>query len=204
MRQIVEEHIGYVTGHPSEKLYLHSPMLSFSSSWDRAFKFLERSEKKSLRLVECGFEDATNFLWELDVELPAPSEPGLYHLQYKSNPVNCIEIVERQLRQGLETKAHGGNPYPLMSALGNIVVMKHAAADQSQHLADLIDAVEFLRGDRLGADPSVLSNARKKAARDLEWLLYPADPMDDGSGPPNAHFMMNKHLSVAACYYVQS
>lgn len=204
MRQIVEEHIGYVTGHPSEKLSLHSPMLSFSSCRDRAFKFLERSEKKRLRLVECGFEDATHFLWELDVELQAPSEPGLYHVDYKSDPVHCVEIVERQLRQGLETEAQDRDPYPLMLALGNVVAMRHAAADRGRHRADLIDAVEFLRGDRLGADPSVLANAREKAERDREWLLYPADPMVDGTGPPSACFLMNKHLSVSACYYVQA
>lgn len=204
MRQIVEEHIGYVTGQPSEKLALHSPMLSFSSCRGRAFEFLERRKKKRLRLVQCSFEAATHFCWELDVGLPAPSKPGLYHIEYNADPVHCIEIVERQLRQGLETESQDGNPHPFMSALGSVVAMNHAAADMGLHCADLVDAVEFLREDRSGADASVLANARRRAERDREWLLYPADPIDGGTCPPSACFMMNKHLSVSACYCLQS
>jgi hypothetical protein len=199
-RQIVEEHIGYVAGRPSERLALHSPMLSFSSSRDRAFAFLERSEKKRLKLIECAFEDASHFLWELDVELPKPSPPGLYHLEYKADPVHCRDIVERQLRRGLEIEAQDGNPYPLMSALGTGIATGYAAADVTIHRAELIEALEFLREDRPNADASVLANARQRAERDLEWLLYPTDPMEDGTGPPSARFTMNEHLSVSTCY----
>lgn len=199
-RQIVEEHIGYVTGQPSEKLALHSPMLSFSSSRERAFVFLERSEKKRLKLVECRFEEASHFLWELDVELPAPSMPGLHHIEYNADPVHCREIVERQLRLGLEAEAQDADPLRFMEALGAAIALGHAAADASVHRAELINALEFLGGDRPNADAIVLANARERAERDLEWLLYPKDPMDDGTGPPSARFMMNKHLRVSACY----
>lgn len=65
LRQLVEEHIGYVVGAASEELSLHSPLLSFSESRERAFAFLERREKKRQNLVECNFEDATHFLWDL-------------------------------------------------------------------------------------------------------------------------------------------
>ena len=204
MRQIAEEHIGYVAGQPSEKLALHSPMLSFSSSQERAFEFLERSEKKRLRLEECPFEDATHFLWELEVGLPAPVQPGLYHIEYKADPAHCTEIVERQLHLGIETYDLNGNPHPFSAALGSVVAMNYAAADTSRHQAELIDAVAFLQEDRPGADTGVLANARERARRDFEWLLYPTDPLDGSGGPPSAAFMMNKHLSVSACYHLQA
>lgn len=199
-RQIAEEHIGYVASEISERVALHSPMLSFSASRDRAFAYLERNKKRQLRLVECQFEDATHFLWELDIDLPEPSEAGLFHLEYTANPVHCVEIVERQLRHGIEAQAREGNLQPLLFAMGSAIAVGHAAADASLHHADLIDAVEFLRDDRPGSDARVLGNARARAERDFEWLLYPADPMPDGAGLPDARFMMNQHLMVSACF----
>lgn len=206
LRQLVEEHVGYIVSSdpkkptPSERLALFSPMLSFAPSRDRAFEFAERNEKKRLNLEECPFENATHFVWELDVDLPtAATSPGVFEFIYYADPHNCRDIVERQLGEGIAEISNGGAATNLMAALGSAFAMGHAEADASPHFARLIDATTILADDRHGADPVVLERARKFATRDDEWLLYPSDPMPDGCGL-SATFVMNMHLKVAGTY----
>lgn len=199
LRQLVEEHVGYTRGSQAEKLSRRSPMLSFSSSNKCAFGYSERRNRRRIRLENCDFLDATHFVWELRIDLPKPSRPGLYEFQYFFDPKHCQEIVDLQVQKAHKIWDSTGNFDPLATALAPQIVIREGLSDKSTHLACLIDVKEFLKEDREASNPEILALARQRAIRDKEWLLYPSDTMPNGQGL-SARFVMNKDLKVFTHY----
>jgi len=196
--QLVVEHVGYTPGTVSAELAYHSPMLSFTSSLERAFAFCERTEKKRLRLEGCPFEQATHFIWELDIELSPTSSIGLYHLVYEADPANCREITEEHIRRGLIEEATTGNIHALASGIRDLLAQQHAASDEAHHHAMLVDVRRYVEHERLDGrlatrDQQLVGNCLERSRRDREWLLYPMDPMPDGYGL-SGRIWMNRYL----------
>lgn len=202
--QLILEHVGYESGSESERLAYRSPLLSFSSSLDCAFTFCERRQEKRDQLVPCLFEDATHFIWELDVDPAECQTVGLYMLEYESDPINCLSITGRQINDGMVSAAESGDCRLLLSALASSIVQTYTLVDTEPHSAALIDVVRYIEyqrssGGLAGRDQHLLTNACQRASRDEEWLLYPMDPMPDGCGF-SARFSMNKHLRPLAWF----
>jgi len=198
--QLVLEHVGYDIETPAQYLADHSPLISFSVSPNRAFAFCERNEKRRLRLKPCFLDQATHFLWELDLELPHMIRPGLCEIVYRADPVNCLAFLEEQLQRGYQEEAATGDPSCLLKSLSSVICSNHAANDTRDHYAILIDVLGFMGEHDLSLrDKRLVVNTRERATRDQEWLLHPADPMPDGHGV-SARFWMNRDLRVHGCF----
>jgi hypothetical protein len=194
-------HVGYDLGTPEQELHDHSPLISFSVGVETAFRFSDRTQRKDL--APSNLDEASHFMWQLDVELSRPLEPGRYALRFQSDPVNCEAIVEEQLHRGLQTQATTGDMDLIGQALMDAAAMEYARADETEHYAELIDVVPFVvaKSPRDGSN-RLVENTVARATRDREWLLYPMDPMHDGPGY-SARFPMNKHLSVSGCFKIR-
>jgi len=142
-------------------------------------------------------------MWQLEVDLPTPCEPGIYEFTYEADQVNCKALVQQQLARGISREAASRDLESIAKGLMNAAAVSHAAADQCAHYATLIDAVTYVnwKGSS-GRKDRLVNNTRQRASRDREWLLYPKDPMPDGPGF-SARFMMNRYLHVYGCYRVR-
>lgn len=199
---LVLAHVGYDVGRPEQELADHSPLISFSEDKRTAFGFVDRTH--SLDLEECLFDDATHFMWQIEIALPSPRQPGLYEITYEADPVNCMALVEQQLTRGVSREVNSGNFDSIAKSLMNAVAMAHAAEDQRMHYARLIDVLTYVNSqDVSGREARLVNNTLQRADRDREWLLYPNDLMPDGHGF-SARFTMNRHLAVHSCYRVRS
>lgn len=189
---IVLCHVGYDVGQSEQALADHSPLISFSEDPEKAFDFSERTGKKGLE--ECVFENATHFVWELNIELPPPVEPGRYRFTYKAGPSNCWPFIRERFWRGVAREAETANPHDLFSALRDGFGAVYAGMDESEHYAELIDVVTYVKAqDTRQRERRLVENTRVRSSRDREWLLYPQNPMPDGFGF-NAVFSMNRHL----------
>ena len=199
---IVLNHVGYDVSHHEEALADHSPLISFSKDPETAFNFSERTGKKDLE--ECFLEEATHFMWELEIELPSPSELGRYKFTYKADPVNCRMLIQEQLQRGLLREAVRGDTETIAKAIMNAAAMHTADSDERDHYAELIDVVTYVQTqDTSRREKRLVDNTLQRSSRDLEWLLYPKDPMLNGHGF-SARFSMNRHLRVYRCFRVKS
>jgi hypothetical protein len=191
------KHVGYNAWASERDLAYHSPLLSFSAMRETAFNFSNRTDTPNL--TPCHLDKATHFVWELEIDLPPPMKCGQYGFTYQSDPINTLPLIQDQVRRGLEIEAATGNFHILGSALLQAAGAAAASADESFHYAELIDVATFLEGQDLsGHDARLVYNALVRARRDSEWLLYPKDPMPDGSGF-SCRFAMNRHLKVSEC-----
>ena len=198
---IVLSHVGYDVGQPEQALADHSPLISFSKDQETAFNFSERTGKKDLE--ECFLEEATHFMWEFEIELPSPSKPGLYNFTYKADPANCRVFIQKQLQRGLFGEAESGDVDTIAKAIMNVAAVSHADADESDHRAELIDVVTYVKAhDTSRREKRLVDNTLKRSSRDFEWLLYPKDRMPNGHGF-SARFSMNRHLWVYRCFRVR-
>lgn len=201
--QLVLEHVGYESGTPAERLSDHSPFISFSMSEACAFAFSERKEKKRLRLQPCHLDEATHFVWELEIDMERDVKkvkPGQFDLEYSANPTNCSSFIEEELRRGIQKEVTTHDPWALACALGKYIACRHATADSSIHRAVLVDVVSFVcEQDTSTFDNQLVRNTIERATRDHEWLIYPADLMPNGQGV-SARFTMNRHLGVYGCF----
>jgi hypothetical protein len=185
-------HVGCDVGQPEQALADHNPLISFSEAPETAFTFSERTGKRDLD--ECFFENATHFVWELNIELPPPLEPGRYRFTYRADSTNCRTLVQAQFQRGLAREAVTGKPDMLAKALMNGYATVYADMDESEHYAELIDVVTYVRAqDTRQRERRLVENTLARSSRDREWLLYPQDPMPDGLGF-SAVFCMNEHL----------
>jgi hypothetical protein len=197
--QLVLEHVGYNPNTGAATLSYRSPMLSFCPDPDKA---LEYANRKRRELTACELEEASHFVWRLDVDHASLKQmrPGCYELAYKSDPKNCIAIIGRQLQANLRHEAATGDAVPLAKAVGGALGAGHASRDVDIHQARLFHVSEFVSAsDFSKRDRTVIQNTLERAKRDDEWLLYPCDPMPDGKGV-SARFLMNEMLSVHASY----
>lgn len=199
---MVLSHVGYSPGESEQEFSYFSPFLSFSEDEDSAFYFAERSGKKNLE--ECYIEDATYFIWELDVELLNEIEIGRYQLTYKASSINCIELVSSQIQRGLEHEAATQNIDKLAMGLMNLAAMSYVESGSITHSAELIDVMRYVQNcDTTCSKTRLVNNTLERASCSREWLLYPTDPMIDGRGY-SFRFAMNRHLSVHRCYKVHA
>ncbi|MGE0474960.1 MAG: hypothetical protein AB7P17_15105 [Nitrospirales bacterium] len=195
---LVLKHVGYNAWAPERALAYRSPMLSFSAVRETAFQFSNR--RKESDLVPCRLDAATHFVWELDIDLPAPIASGHYRFTYQADPVHVMPFINDQVRRGLEIEAITGYLHVLGSALLQAAGAVASAADPSLHCAELINVALFLQAhDLSNRDERLVSNALLRAYRDHEWLLYPKDLMPDGGGI-SCRFAMNRYLKVSACF----
>lgn len=124
--QLVLEHVGYDNGTSAQELSYHSPLLSFTDETDKAFVFCERNEKKRLRLKPCALDEATHFVWRLELELPRQTEAGCYDLVYRADPVNCLPFVNEQLQRGFHEEAVAGDSSKLLNGVDLYLSSYHA------------------------------------------------------------------------------
>jgi hypothetical protein len=196
---LVVAHVGYELGTPEQELHDHSPLISFSEVIETAFGFSERTRRRDL--ITSTIEDATHFVWALDVDQLERLEAGRYALRFLADPANCEDLVNEQLRRGLELEARTGDMDLIGQACLNLAAMSIAKAETTEHYAELIDVTIFVRAHLI---PEPLARcaalAMERAERDREWLLYPKDPMHDGPGY-SSRFPMNRCLSV--CSYLK-
>ena len=197
--QLVIEHVGYIPNSDAQELAYHSPMLSFSSSWDCARAYCERRAKK--RLEPCLPEEATHFMFRLDLDeagdLVQDDSPGLFRLTYEADPVHCRGVSLEKFHRIYST---GSGP---VGALAELLSQQHAASDERDHLALVVDVVRFVKGQppsRLAqCDQALVTNTIQRATRDLEWLVYPVD----GYGRPG-RFEMNSYCRPSEWYRLKS
>jgi hypothetical protein len=200
--EIVLSHVGYDAGQPEQDLADHSPLISFSEDPETAFTFTAPRRDRN-DFEECVLDEATHFMWELDIDLPPPSEPGRYRFEYEADPVNCRAIVQGQLRRSLLRDAENGDADGIAEAMMNLSAMSHAEADESSHYAELIDVVTYIQNQNTsGRTSRLVDNTLQRSTRDREWLLYPRDPMPNGHGF-SARFSMNRHLLVYRCFRIR-
>jgi hypothetical protein len=198
---LVVAHVGYERGTPEQDLAYRSPMLSFSEDIDAAFGFAERSQSKELE--PSTIEDATHFVWQLETPL-TPRSPGHYAMQFKTDPVNCEQLVRDQVPRAMAAAHRDGDLAGIARVVGSIGVMDMARQDSSLHYAELVDVVTFVKArvaGRTEVNERLVRNSLTRAARSREWLLYPMDAMADGPGY-SSRFPMNQHLRVFGCYRV--
>lgn len=199
---MILSHVGYERGQPEQAFSYHSPFLSFTRDLEAALNFSERTRKKELE--ECPLEDASYFVWELDIDLPDEVEPGRYQFVYKASSVNCRQHVYSQIQRAPELVANTGDGDILAVGLMNLFAMRNADADSRDHCAEIIDVVTYVQGhDTSGHDLRLVANTLERARRSREWLLCPTDPMEDGSGL-SSRFVMNRHLRPRKYYRVCS
>jgi hypothetical protein len=199
---VVLSHVGYDVGQPEQVLADHSPLISFSKDPETAFNFSERTGKKHLK--ECFLEEATHFMWELEIKLSSSSNLGVYKFTYNADPVNCKAFVQEELQRSLLREAESGDVDTVAKAIMNVSAMSHADGDERDHYAELIDAVTYVQAhDTSRREKRLVDNTLKRSSRDFEWLLYPKDPMPNGHGF-SARFSMNPHLRVYRCFRIRS
>lgn len=178
-------HVGWEKGTDEEKFARTSPMISFSESRAVAEKYM-RGEPP-VQVVPCAVHKATHFIYDLsvaptDLESRPRGIAGTFLLRYMRSQENCREHIERAKTDG-----------PLFGLLGD-TIEQAAIRDAGEHVAVLVNVVEFLRAYRPRSDRTYRI-ALDRATDDREWLLYPADPMHDGSGV-SAIFHANRHLRM--------
>jgi len=196
---MVLAHIGYEKGTPDEKFSFHSPMLAFTSSEDVAVTFMDRTGKKHFE--ECGFENATHFIWKLEFDLPDTKTPGRYELYYEKSSENVMPFIIDKLRNGYTEEAATGNPNTLANALGELLAA--ANSPETQYRILIFDAGTFLKSqDTSRKDQASMERALVRSSRDKEWLIYPCTPMPDGTGV-SSRFQMNKYLRPYKWYRVK-
>jgi hypothetical protein len=199
---MILSHVGYEHDQPEKLFSYRSPFLSFTQDSGAAFGFAKRTGKKDLE--ECLLEDASHFVWELDIDLPNEVEPGRYEFSYKASSENYASLVAEQIQRGLEQEALTGNAHDLVKGIMNLTAIYHAEADPRNHRAELIDVVRYVQShNTISRDSRLVSNTLERAYRSREWLLYPTDPMEDGPGL-SYRFATNRHLRVYRCYRVRS
>jgi len=199
---MILSHVGYERHTQEECFSSRSPFLSFTSKIDKAFDFAERTHKK--KLVICPLEDASYFLWELDIDLPNEVDPGRYEFHYKANSINCRSFVMGQIQRGYEIEAQTGDQHDLAMGLMNLIAGCIADKDTSDHSAELVHVVPYVtQHDTIEKNQCLVTNTVNRASSVDEWLLYPTDSMKDGFGV-SSRFIMNQHLRVHGCYRIQS
>lgn len=186
----VAAHVGHEKDSSEEAMYKKSPFISFSASERKAFNFMNAGTR--CNYTECGFFDATHFIWTLSrVHATAydyDSTSGIYCFEYHASTCN----VER-----FTSSLTGGSDADRIRASIIHPVHKHIAHDNAIHCALLIDAATYLSNNRgiQKRKPELVRRAIKKASDDKEWLLCPMDPMPDGHGV-SARFHLNVHLDI--------
>lgn len=194
---IVLAHVGYLSGTPEEKLSYRSPLISFTEDESHALAFANRSGRKAL--VKCSVEDASHFVWMLDIDLPKESAPGHYRFEYRASSVNCHGAVNCQIEKAARREAKVGDMGLIPRALMNWAALQAADNDPRNHSAELINVVTFIEGSDVSrVDPQLVARAKARASRSSEWLLYPTSPMDE-SGGISSRFAMNRHLHIYTC-----
>jgi hypothetical protein len=194
---LVAAHIGYEAGGEIEaRINAYSPFLSFAKERDHAWHFLDRTGKKEFE--KCPLEQATHFLWRLDLDLDAlpEVEPGCYEFVYRASTRNVDRFRDEKIKQ-----VNAGDESAIISAVVMQLVHGHVAADMSDHRARVIDPVRYLAS----APPSVVPAALRDRAIELarkwsECLIYPMD----APGPTgfSARFTLNDCLDFDSFYRV--
>jgi len=186
---LVAAHIGYGPKTPEEQISYRSPLLSFTQSRDEAWDFADRSKRKKFEIAP--FVDATHFAWKLSGISAQQISTGHFRFYYRSSTQN-VTAFRRQLEAVLLT----GNLDKFERTIAVGIVHQHLDADEQAHVAELIDAVAFLKtNEDLIKNKGLFAQALKFAERSSEWLLYPKDPMEDGRGF-SARFCPNEFLSA--------
>ena len=193
---LVLEHVGYDRhGEEATRAY-HSPLISFSTSQEIGMTFANRSMND---LERCDFEDASYFLWRFEVELVPWKHAGSYCFEYRADPVNCSSLAAEQLARAMPL-LDDGDLWPFGKALGAQIALAHAAVDTHTHVALIVDVAVFLQGSDLARrDQRLVKNALDRSMRDDEWLVMPADAMEDGRGF-DARLHMNARLFAEAWF----
>ncbi|WP_234264551.1 hypothetical protein [Hydrogenophaga sp. NFH-34] len=192
---LVLAHVGYEQNGSEKALAYRSPMLSFSECESTALKFTT-GRRKAENFNLCSFEDATHFVWMLQVDLPEESSAGVFELGFEADAKNLNELIDDQLHRSRLRQAETGDMSLIPVAIMNRASAQLAAGDKSEHRAILVNVVRMLSAIKQeGRNPLLLSNTIVRASRDKQWLLYPSDPMPDGSGL-SSRFPMNIHLHI--------
>lgn len=194
---VIVAHVGYECKTEEQKLAHRSPLMSFSENLDVALRFCNPGNK---RLVRCKFRDAKHFVWALEIDLKDEIQPGRHAFPYKSDPVNCQQILTEEFWDGWSRFPKSNCMSDVALPLGNCFGGVHAHLDDTIHYAELFHVEKFIRSsDVSNIDDKLLSNALARTGRDQEWLLYPLDPMPDGYGV-STRFAMNRHLRIHSLY----
>jgi hypothetical protein len=187
---VVAAHVGYEKKTREEKISFRSPMLSFSEALDEAWYFTDRTERKKFEIVP--FMDATHFAWKLSGIRAQVLAAGHFRFEYSYSTQN----VERFLGS-LEVDLLAGDIQGFQRGLDAAIAQQFVRADDTPHVAELIDVVTFLEANsRQVGDDALLTRALDYARRSREWLLRPRDPMEDGRGF-SSRFGPNPFLSAA-------
>lgn len=194
---MVLSHVGYESGQPEQSFSFRSPLLSFTEDLEEAINFVNRTGKKNLE--ECLLEDASYFVWELDIESFEEESAGHYKFKYKASSVNCRDFVVSQIQRGA-SQFQTGDGRDFAKGIMNAIVLGYADQDNRDHFAELVDVVKFVENySHVKTDSALLVRTLERAKRSKEWLLYPTDPTEDGFGV-SSRFLMNEYLKVYKCY----
>lgn len=177
----IADHVGHAAGTPAEAFMRKSTLISFTKNRETALKYMTGPAPCDVEL--CAFPDATHFLYELRLDSTDLPEAklglcGVHHLQYRWSLENCHRHVQ-------------GNP---MLELVEGFVAGNASVERHVRHALLVDVVCFLENHGAMLDADTVRRGLERARRDAEWLLFPADPLEDGSGQLSAQFRPNRHL----------
>jgi hypothetical protein len=188
---LVLVHIGYDPHGWEAPLAYHSPLISFSTSRDRALKFANRRNKK---LEQCNFENATYFLWRFEPIVEATDNNGIYKFQYFADPINFESIVLGKIDRGSQELSLTDHIENMAKAVGELLAQNHSKHDTSIHIAYLIDVQEYLKHIDLSKyNNRLANNTLARSNRDIEWLVVPYDPLPNGNGR-SARIHLNRHL----------
>ena len=182
-------HVGWSPGSDEEVFSRYSPAISFSSSLEIAKNYMVGGKNSSCEL--CHVRDSEVLLYRLEFDpedLPLTSLDHVRWLLFERSVENCTPHLQASATVGESL---------LLSRSQEIVQAENGLL----HRALLIDVLSFLKAKESEfyskypkKAAELYGPAIEKAERDKEWLLYPFDPMEDGSSAPSTIFVPNRHL----------
>jgi len=187
--EYVLAHVGWNPGSDEEIFSRYSPAISFSSSLKIAKNYMVGGE--TLSYERCPLRESEVVLYSLEFELGGLTPTSLDHANwvlFERSVENCVPHLQDSWTIGESL---------VLSRSQEII----RAENGLLHRALLIDVLSLLKAKELEfcskfpkKTTELYGPALEKAERDREWLLYPFDPMEDGSSAPSTIFVPNRHL----------
>lgn len=185
LEYLVAAHIGHKKGTEEETLYNRSMFLSLSESEETSERFMTHNRGFALKPVT--YDKAKYVMWKFTPTGLKEVAPGLYHYEYKSDPIH-IEKFFNEIVRSKSTMTMGD-----LAIHAVIQAHKHSP---TLHQAMFVDAAKYLELRR--AKGEIYRDALSNAQRDKEWLLLPTDPMNVGQGC-TGRFVINAEIEIVKC-----
>lgn len=160
--------------------YERSVFLSFTTSEETANAFMSTENNAEFQI--CSFQEASHFIWKLELKDLSPVKNGVFSYTYVENVDNFQRHSPSVLTQ------RGFDP----KALATYIVHQKIKEEPRKHSALVIDVNTFLKTCNLN-NPNV-KQAIQSSEHEKEWLIFPTDPLAGGGF--EGRLFLSKNLSI--------